>query len=285
MIKKKFIIGEEWLYYKIYCGAKTADLLLTKQIKPLVIFLLQQNYIDKWFFIRYNDSDHHLRIRFHLSNLQHIGFIITQVKEVLSPLIENRSIHKIETATYNRELKRYGADTIVQAETLFFNDSMLILEALELIKDEDTLLKFVLKNTMDLLENCNLDDTQKLQFVKEQMEAFKVEFHVNKKSNKQLTEKYRNRKQEIEVFLENTTKQKEHKPLHQFLKNKNKRDKQVLGKILMSKNVSITNKMSSFVHMSINRSFRTKQRLYEMLCYDFLVRYYKTKIAKAKYLQ
>ena len=40
--------------------------------------------------------------------------------------------------------------------------------------------------------------------------------------------------------------------------------------------ISITNLLASFIHMSINRCFRSKQRLYEMMLYDFLYRKYKS---------
>jgi len=54
MIQRKFLLGDAWLYYKIYCGARTADMLLTDMIAPLVAELKKQELIEKWFFIRYN---------------------------------------------------------------------------------------------------------------------------------------------------------------------------------------------------------------------------------------
>ena len=74
-VKRKFIFGSEWLYYKIYLGKKTADLLLV-HLKPLIEKLLYQQKISHWFFIKYEDPDNHLRLRFHIpdsSNLQNVG--------------------------------------------------------------------------------------------------------------------------------------------------------------------------------------------------------------------
>jgi thiopeptide-type bacteriocin biosynthesis protein len=39
----------------------------------------------------------------------------------------------------------------------------------------------------------------------------------------------------------------------------------------------------SYIHMMINRLFRSKQRLYEMVIYDMLEKYYTSMIAKLKY--
>ena len=35
-MKRDFIIGDEWVYYKIYSGAKTCDKVLLDIVKPLI---------------------------------------------------------------------------------------------------------------------------------------------------------------------------------------------------------------------------------------------------------
>ena len=52
VMKRKFILGEEWLYYKIYCGKRTADVILTQVIKPLA-----ENLTDLSESIKVNKSD------------------------------------------------------------------------------------------------------------------------------------------------------------------------------------------------------------------------------------
>ena len=39
----------------------------------------------------------------------------------------------------------------------------------------------------------------------------------------------------------------------------------------------------SIIHMTMNRLFRSKNRLYEMVIYDFLFRYYQSALARIKY--
>ena len=50
-MKRKFIIGDEWIYFKIYTGLKTADKILIETISPLVQHLFENKRIDKFFFI------------------------------------------------------------------------------------------------------------------------------------------------------------------------------------------------------------------------------------------
>ena len=73
-MKRTFSLGSEWLYFKIYCGVKTADFILVDYLKETIEQLLAQQYISKWFFIRYNDPDAHLRLRFKIDNPENFLF-------------------------------------------------------------------------------------------------------------------------------------------------------------------------------------------------------------------
>lgn len=42
MIKRTFLPGSEWVYLKLYTGAKTADELLTDYISPLLNQMLDE---------------------------------------------------------------------------------------------------------------------------------------------------------------------------------------------------------------------------------------------------
>ena len=80
LIKRNFIIGDSWVYYKIYSGAKTSDSILAEIIKPLTEALLKEKIIDKWFFIRYSDPKHHIRLRFHYEDPHNISIIINRLQ-------------------------------------------------------------------------------------------------------------------------------------------------------------------------------------------------------------
>ena len=84
MVKKNFILGDKWLYYKLFTGEKTADIVLIKLIKPLVDDLLKRNVISKWFYIRYTSPKHHLRIRFELSKKDFLSTVINSLNDKLN---------------------------------------------------------------------------------------------------------------------------------------------------------------------------------------------------------
>jgi len=74
-LKRSFILGDEWIYFKLYSGAQTADRILESSIKPSMDNLLKGK-IDQWFFVRYADPDLHLRVRVHCRSSENVGFVI-----------------------------------------------------------------------------------------------------------------------------------------------------------------------------------------------------------------
>ena len=47
LIQRSFTVGDNWLYYKIYTGSRTSDMILLDIIKPLTESLLNDDVIDK----------------------------------------------------------------------------------------------------------------------------------------------------------------------------------------------------------------------------------------------
>jgi len=130
-IKHNFYPGDEWLYYKIYCGENTTDKILIETIQPLVSFLFKNKFIEKWFFIRYSDPEPHLRIRFLVTDPLHLSIVIRQMNMRLKRYTESKEIWNLQIDTYQREVKRYGTNTIEVAESFFYKDSEFILHLLD----------------------------------------------------------------------------------------------------------------------------------------------------------
>ena len=49
--------------------------------------------------------------------------------------------------------------------------------------------------------------------------------------------------------------------------------------------LSIDSLLASYIHMMMNRLFKSKNRLHELVLYEFLYRYYKGEQAKEKYIK
>ena len=72
-MERIFIPGSRWLFFKLYTGTQSADILLTRHIGPFVRRLCESGAIDDFFFIRYTDPLFHLRLRLHLPDTSRYG--------------------------------------------------------------------------------------------------------------------------------------------------------------------------------------------------------------------
>ncbi len=277
------ILGGEWIYYKIYIGTKQADDLLKKQIFELAKKLLSNKTIDSWFFIRYNDPSFHIRIRFKLYNESDLFEIVSEMYNVLNPLVRDFSIWKVQLDTYNREIERYGKETMELSEKIFFYDSMMVLDFLNRFKDENLRWLFSLKAIDSFLDIFEYSIEEKILLMQFLAAAFKKEYEVSQTFNTSLNNKYRLVRAEITEFMESN----EDSSLIDILDKKAEMIQVNHPNfiIFLKNNLEIDLKefLSSHIHMTMNRIFRSKNRDHEMICYDFLSRYYKSKIAITKY--
>lgn len=292
IVQRTFIIGDKWLYYKIYMGHKTSDQVLTELLKPLVEELLKENLIEKWFFIRYDDPKHHLRFRFLCKDNEKVGIIINTLSEGMGWYIENDLIWKVHVDTYERELERYGYYNIENTEDYFHLDSTMILELLDLIEGgegEQLRWLFGIKAIDSLLDVFNYSDVDKLKLLEQLKLLFGAEFNMSRPLKKQLDSKFRKENNKILSFLNpKNGLGNDRKQLYEIIERKEKRTKGIADNILLLKNknkleIQLDDLMSSYIHMLMNRLFRSDNRLHEMVIYDFLFRIYKSKNARKKY--
>jgi thiopeptide-type bacteriocin biosynthesis protein len=285
-IKRTFILGEEWIYYKIYCGNYSADTVLIESMLPIVKELQERKLIYHWFFIRYNDPKNHLRVRFHLTNVDYLQEIIKLMQLHFGKLVEKDIVYDIATATYKREIERYGKTIITAVEKLFYYHSEKILQLIENTSPEDDEIARIfatLQMIDDLLAEFEISLTYRQEFIYSMQLHFKEEHNIGKENAKKLDHLYRNYRMEISLFL--TEKQE---PLYlegllEIMKTREEETKiikTILSKIKENGTITSLELIASLIHMNINRTFRSKQRQYEMLCYDFMNRYYKTRLAR-----
>jgi len=282
-VQRNFILGEEWLYYKIYCGNYSADRILSESIFPIVTQLLDKKLITQWFFIRYNDPENHLRLRFHVNDVNNIQKIIQLTKGYFRELIEKDLVNDITTATYKREIERYGETTIELVENLFYHQSKKTLKLIRntTTEDDETARIFAsLQMINDVLEHFEISLENRISFVKSMEQAYKKEHDIEKENNQKLNQLYRIYKDEIKLFLQEKQEPVYLEGLSKLFKT-TKKEIAIIKEILNTKSsISLENLISSIIHMNINRIFRSKQRQYEMLCYDFMTRYYKSIAAR-----
>ena len=282
-MERSFIPGSKWLYIKIYTGNKSADELIINHIYPILESLQERKLIVGYFFIRYNDPKFHLRIRMLIESPSVIGEIYESLNKILIPMINNRCIWKVQNDTYQREIERYGETTIELAEQWFCVDSRRILELLNAIEANEHRWQIALLLIDDTLNQFQYNIQSKSKLLSLISSSFKQEFGMIKSYyTKQLNDKYRNKRKLIENTMDKkinvnfTNIINKYSPINHSLAEK-------INSLIKHDDKSYTNFLLSIIHMTMNRLFRTQNRLYELVIYDFLYRYYQSNIAKQKY--
>ncbi|HMG81827.1 MAG TPA: lantibiotic dehydratase [Ferruginibacter sp.] len=288
-VKRSFALGSEWAYYKLYCGLKTADKILSEAIKPLTDELLRLKLIDQYFFIRYNDPEFHIRLRFHLTDINKIGELIQLVNNYLEPFIGNGFIWKEQADIYTRELERYGSNTIGLAESLFYYDSLATLEMLDMTEgDAREVIRWLwaIRSIDELLNSFGFSIKQKSELLLALKDAFAAEFKVDKPLGLQLNDRYREHKLAIEQMMnEGNETKSEMFPLIEILQRKKQQVAEAAENILqLNKNnaleMPLNELLNSLIHMMVNRIIKADSRMHEMVIYNFISRHYQSAIAK-----
>ena len=284
---RTFPPGSEWVYFKLYCGSKSADSVLTRCIAPLAKELITNQKADKWFFIRYADPKEHLRIRFHATSPEMAKEIMADFYKAIANFEEKNLIWKVQLDTYQRELERYEGENIENAESLFYFDSRTMADAIQILNektDEELRWIFAIRNMDVLLNDFGYLLTEKLDLFTTLKTSFSNEFGGDKNLKLSLDKKFRDNRPAINTILNyNKDIISPHYPLFLLLKNRSRANQPIVEHL--KSNISpaaINGLMQSFIHMTCNRIFRTKQRQHELVVYDFLFRYYGSELAKLK---
>lgn len=277
-MSRVFSLGSEWVYFKIYSGYKIADIILLEYLNEKIEFLISENIIKKWFFIRYKDSDSHLRIRFQVNKTEDIFCIIKELNPVFENLIQKNFIWKVQNDTYLREIERYGLQTMQDSETLFYYDSKMIMKYLDLqnnFEKEEVQLLFSFLSIESFLNAFSISTSEKLALLDNLQQGFKKEFNATKVLKSELDKHYREFEKEVSNVM-SFDKSYKVSELYEIIEQKSKSINPIAKTIKVNLEINLNSFLASHIHMMINRQFTSRQREYETLIYDHLHRYYKT---------
>lgn len=130
-----------------------ADRVLKDIVYPFAELCNANCWIEKYFFIRYNELGPHLRLRLKLKNEDYYNhllekfseFITDYYPEDLKPVIKNKdgSVERYLLINYEPEIERYGGiEAIGVAEEFFFHSSEFCLTQIKELKSGDTSFRF-----------------------------------------------------------------------------------------------------------------------------------------------
>ncbi|MFH6946493.1 thiopeptide-type bacteriocin biosynthesis protein [Flavobacterium sp. FlaQc-50] len=276
-MQRDFCLGSEWLYYKIYTGVKTSDAVLLEKLEPVITHLQHKKIITKWFFIRYRDPEEHLRIRFLIENPAHLSVAIQAFYSIFKELIQQNVVWTLQADTYKREIERYGKTTMITSESLFYRDSEMILQYIQikpLFKQQELPLLFSFYAIDSFLNSFQLSNQEKLSLMDRLQTTFKQEFESDKEQKKELAKNYQVLSPQIHKILSSESKN-HFGAILKIVDAKTKKSNKMALEIKAKIEIPLDQFLSAHIHMMLNRQYNSKQRTYELLIYDHLFRYYK----------
>lgn len=272
--KRTYLPGDEWLYFKLYSHPSISNNILLKKVSKIIGGLRKQNTLKCWYFIRYTDTDTHLRVRMRI-NKNNTSEVMQYFEKNIRNDFEKGRINNLLLDTYKREIERYGAYTIEYVERIFEASSDLIINFLKKkskTQSSYSELHLALFTANIILEVFLKSPTEYISLLKLIHESMKHEFEDSRSVTFQLNNKYREYAAFIDNMNTNTTSVVivRKKELNNYIK--------VLNLLKTKANAFSDEKLNKMVadllHMHLNRVFTENHRKQEFIIYYLLYKHH-----------
>lgn len=289
---RSFPPGSEWLYAKFFANTATADQILLHGVAPLLENILKEGLVDRWFFLRYEDPDHQLRLRLHGNPAVMEQEVLPRLHRLFAQLQSQGLAWKCVLDTYEREIERYGGqEGMALAEEFFTLDSEAILRLLQTYHGDasvDLRWQMGFKAVDSLLDDFGFDLETKYRVIQGPLKSFRLELKVESGLEIQIGEKFRKLRMGLDSLLFPSGSVDEIvQPGLAILAHRSERLKPLCISLKAAeKNGHLSASREAIVmsynHMHLNRLLRDNQRAQEFIIYEFLSRVYKSRLAREK---
>lgn len=265
-VKRSFLPGEEWLYIKLYTHYSLMDEILMEAVLPVVKKYKKDNPGFKWFFLRYQDPDYHLRLRFYPAEKSSYTLLADLIHK-LQPLSRSGKIADVMLDSYQRELEKYSAQHINEIESFFYHNSEFILTTF-LINPLTTAFKlsFAVNYTLKLIQCFIENSKERDDFFSKVFHNLSAEFSQDKEVIRKMDGKYRKFQKELIAYNKLLSVQKNKEIYASYLQIMN----ELKNKVACWKQADRYNLLINLIHVHINRIFQNNAREYEYLIYHFM---------------
>lgn len=265
-VKRSFLPGEEWLYLKLYAHYSLTDEILLNFISPVLKKYKKDNPDFKWFFIRYLDPGHHLRLRFYTGN-KPSHELLTDLIHKLQPWAREGKVSDVILDSYQRELEKYSVALMDDVESFFYRNSEFILSIFSSNELNTTFkLSFAVNSSLQILQYFISDKKERTDFLNESLQNMSAEFSRDKEVVRKLDVRYRNFQQQLIENQKILALQRNRKANREFRLMMN----MLVLKLDSWNREARYNLLINLVHMHINRIFENTPREYEYLIYHFM---------------
>lgn len=262
----------EWIYAKLYLGPGEAERFLSG---PLEAFLAEHAaQIAGFFFVRYGDPDHHLRLRFRPSAAEDRPRLTRAVLELVS------AYARFELLPYRPELERYGgAEAMAWVEQLFSADSRAALDFLSTTPPgelREELRPWVAARSMlRLLDDLELHGQERTSLVESLRRRYRAEHPRDARFDDQLARRFRQQRAQIEALIAGAA------PLPELEPSFDRRSL-IVHRAYQAVPAALRSAAGSILHLSNDRFFSVALRDQELVLFDLLGRGLRAASARAK---
>ncbi|HEU4404640.1 MAG TPA: lantibiotic dehydratase [Polyangiaceae bacterium] len=278
--------GADVLYAKIYGAPSGFDHLVRDVAAPLARRAIGEGAARAWFFVRYRDSDHHLRVRLFGEPARLWGDVLAALSGALGPSLASGRVWRWQLDSYDRETERYGGPGgVLLAERLFHADSEACAEALGLVEDETQRWQAAALGVDALLGDFGLDLGERFAFARRLAEGFGREFGLDGAGARRALEaKVRELDGEAEAVLRGEGGSLA--AVRAAYARRSRANGAVVAALRAARGrgelgADDESLLASYVHMHANRLFVASPRLQELVLYSLLARAYRAALARA----
>jgi len=260
----------EWLYLKIYCHPHSADTILTGYLFPFVKKYLKTQQLTDWFWVRYQDPDHHLRFRVKVPKDAKIP-VLQCLSTCLHKLSLGGLVEYYKADVYAREFNRYPPEHIVAIEKIFTASSFVVVQYLKSTRTGDfrheEIIKEAVVTVYHILKYFSFRAEAISRMCKFKFEYFFIEFQSPKKMKADMESLHRSLYVYVISGFDNAGRTRRFRNLQ--------RSVQVFVNEFEQGSAPgnrLTDVVYDIIHMHLNRLFTFNQRYYEMVTYYLLYR-------------
>ena len=286
-VNRLFTPGSEWLYFKLYCGPSSTDRLIREVVAPVAALHGELEPDQPWFFIRYADPEHHLRVRFR-ARREARHRLNERMTSLVEPMVGHCSIHRVCLDTYVQEVERYGGSVgVARAEDWFRQDSEAVLRLLSILEgaeNENLRWQATAMGFDRLLSDFRLGLADRERVMRGGREEFGAEFTVSPQTRRQLARRLRGERSILESIVAGVSSGKLEEIEGVFRERSEKSSATVNRFLELNASGDLTcslhELLRSMTHMHANRLFASRARAQELVIHDFLSRTYRSLLAR-----
>lgn len=289
-LMRRFSPGSEWLYFKLYMGAGSADRVLRTFLREAIVQLKEAGAINQWFFMRYRDPDFHLRLRLRGDPSRLMKEVWPALHDMLAPGVASGVIHRIQIDTYEREVERYGGAAGMEMSEAFFEaDSAAVIDILKAYPGDsgsDLRWRLTLKGLDCLLSDLAQPLGTRIATLQRLRAGFAAEFQVKKGFEQQLGKRFRKERTSLDALrVADTSQQGVWRAALTAFGRRSEQMKPWVARLEQGMRAglfdgAVTQMVDSYLHMHVNRMLPDEHRPQELILYDFLLRLYRSAEAR-----